>query len=109
MTYYDDDAPLINDADIEQAELEAAGRESARGLKRAKRLFLAGDLTGAARACPHGGGYPTDKPAAKNSKDPRAGEPGFRCYYCGSHFLDDPFTTRSPRISAASEFKPFEA
>lgn len=107
--YYDDDPPLIRDADIEAAELAEAGRDFDRSLRRAKKLFLAGDLAGAAKACPHGWGYPTDALAATHSKDPRAGEPGFRCIHCGSWFADDPFAVRSPRVKAACEFKPFEA
>lgn len=72
------------DADIEQADLEAAGREYGRSRKRMVRLRAAGDLAGAARACMHGGGYPLNSPAALNMADPRAGQQGFRCNDCGS-------------------------
>ena len=72
------------DADIEQAELEAAGRRAARGYARMRKLLALGRRDEAARACRHGGGYPLRSPAAQNARDPRAGEEGVRCYECGS-------------------------
>lgn len=71
-------------ADIEQAELEAAGREYGRAHRRMMALRKAGDLTGAAKACKHGAGYPLASLAATYAKDPRAGEKGVRCSDCGS-------------------------
>lgn len=72
------------DADIEMAELYAAGREASRRRSRSERLFAAGRLMEAAEACPHGGGYPLDSIAARNAGDPRAGQSGVRCDSCGS-------------------------
>jgi hypothetical protein len=80
---YRDPEATYQDADIEQAELEAAGREVSRGHKRMMALRQSSPMA-AARACKHGWGYPTDSPAAENSKDPRAGQKGERCLNCGS-------------------------
>jgi hypothetical protein len=71
-------------ADCEQAELEAAGREYARGHKRMLRLRAEGKLREAAAACLHGAGYPLASLAAERSGDPGAGGLGFRCSECGS-------------------------
>jgi hypothetical protein len=80
-----DPESIIQDADIEQAELEAEGREANRSHKRMLRLRKGGrDLIGAAMACHHGWGYPTDALAAEHNHDPRAGQPGMRCISCGS-------------------------
>lgn len=79
-----DPEAVIQDADIEQAELEAAGNRAARGIRRMRALRAAGNLDGAAAACPHGGGYPLDSPAAWASGDPFAGQAGVRCADCGS-------------------------
>ena len=81
--FYDPEA-VIQDADIEQAELEAAGRAYSRRLRRARILFNQGRIGEASVMCPHGGGYPLKSPAAKNSEDPREGEEGVRCCDCGS-------------------------
>ena len=70
-------------ADVEQAELEAAGREYGRRVRRSAALRDS-DPMAAARACPHGSGYPLNRPAAHHNNDPRAGEDGFRCTSCGS-------------------------
>jgi hypothetical protein len=83
---YEPDDFFYGDADIEQAQLEAAGRASARGHRRMKQLRADGKLAEAAAACTHGAGYPTDSPAARNANDPRAGEIGHRCTDCGSFF-----------------------
>jgi hypothetical protein len=90
----DHDCCFSGDADIEQAELEAAGRVAARGDYAMRRLRAAGQLAAAARACLHGWGYPTDSQAARNERDPRAGQPGFRCLNCGSYFAE-----RNPHLS----------
>lgn len=44
------------DADVEQAELEAAGREHYRLRRRSLGKLLKGDPVGAAALCPHGSG-----------------------------------------------------
>lgn len=98
MSWFDPEAIETErlDADIEQANLEAAGRESARGHKRMLALRAAGDLAGAARACPHGGGYPLNSLAAQNSNDPKAGQQGFRCSDCGSILTEWAGTVLAP-------------
>jgi hypothetical protein len=88
-----DPESIIQDADIEQAELEQAGREASRGRKRMLRLRQSGDLVGAARACHHGGGYPTDSLAAIHSDDPRKGTAGMRCSDCGSWWSGEQIAT----------------
>jgi hypothetical protein len=83
----DEETPRgYREADFEQAELEAAGRDYSRARKRMLALVAQGKYAEAAKACTHGGGYPTNSPAAQNSKDPRAGQPGYRCSDCGSYF-----------------------
>lgn len=79
------------DADMEQAALVAAGARYARRQRQSVRLRAAGDLAGAARACPHGGGYPLRSLAAQRSNDPAAGQEGVRCDGCGSRLSDFPF------------------
>ena len=56
MSYYDQEAIDSErlDADIEMAELEAAGRSAARRVKRAHSLREQGRLAEAAAICPHG-------------------------------------------------------
>ena len=78
------DSIFDGDADIEQAELEAAGRAPGRGYRPMLALRKQGKLAEAAAACHHGAGYPTHSPAAKNCADPRAGQRGHRCSECGS-------------------------
>jgi len=82
--WFDDEAIASErlDADIDMASLEAAGRSCARGRKIMQTLRARGDLAGAARACSHGSGYPLKSLAAENTRDPRAGEVGFRCSDC---------------------------
>lgn len=72
------------DADVEMAELEAAGRAASRGTRLMHQHRAAGRLPEAAAACPHGSGYTTTGEAAIRSKDPRAGLRGMRCTGCGS-------------------------
>jgi len=72
-------------ADHDQAALEAAGRASAARKRRSRALREAGDLEGAALACPHGARYGLDGSHARSVGDPRAGEHGDRCLECGSH------------------------
>lgn len=74
------------DADLEMAELEAAGRAASRGTRRMQQLRAAGRWQEAAAACPHGSGYTTNGEAAIHAKDPRAGLRGMRCTACGSWF-----------------------
>jgi hypothetical protein len=90
MSFFD------NDADIEQAELEALGSEADAMLRTMARLRAAGDLTGAAAACTHGWGYPLNSIAATNADDPRAGQDGHRCLHCGSVLRDSPFDHMYP-------------
>jgi len=75
---------VFNDADIEMAQLTAAGNAAARGSRRMRRLRADGRLAEAAAACHHGAGYGTDGSAAVDIKDPRAGQRGHRCSECGS-------------------------
>lgn len=82
-----DDDFFSGDADLEQAELEAAGREASRGTRRMRQLRAAGRLQEAAAACPHGSGYTTNGEAAILAKDPRAGLRGMRCTGCGSWWI----------------------
>jgi len=77
----------IQDADIDQAELESAGRSSERGHRAMLRLRASGKLVEAAEACHHGWGYPTNSGAANG--DPRYGETGMRCLHCGSWWRGD--------------------
>ncbi|MGB2713262.1 MAG: hypothetical protein WBC51_03725 [Vicinamibacterales bacterium] len=99
------------DADIEQAELEAAGRAAGRGHRAMLRLRTAGNLAAAALACHHGAGYPTHSPAATNCADPRAGERGHRCTECGSFWTAEqiaPFYSRlyGVQLSALRQIAP---
>lgn len=97
MSWFDDEALAVErlDADLEQAELEAAGREFARSLGRMHALRAAGDDMGAAKACEHGGGYPLDSLAASEGTcghvDPFAGGRGWRCRDCGSRLSSPPW------------------
>lgn len=95
------------DADLEQADFEAAGREYGRRLRQSRRLLAAGDLGGAAAACPHGSGYPLRSLAARNLGDPRAGEDGFRCSDCGSVLAGVGLARRGerPRVLAACDWR----
>jgi hypothetical protein len=82
---YDPELPRgFQEADFEQYELEQAGREYSARARASEKARAQGDLQKAAELCPHGGGYPLDSLAAKNSNDPRAGEKGDRCCDCGS-------------------------
>jgi hypothetical protein len=106
---YRDDFP--NDADIEQADLEAAGRAASRGHRAMLRYRAAGNLAAAANACHHGAGYPTSSPAARNCADPRAGERGHRCTECGSFWTAEqiaPFYSRlyGVQLSALKQIAP---
>jgi len=101
------DPPVIRDADIEQADLEAAGRDASCRIQRMIARYRAGDRAGAAVFCPHTWGYPTTSPAATTAHDPRAGQPGFRCLDCGSYLLDDPFASDGrPRVGEPCELTP---
>lgn len=79
------------DADLEQASYEAQGRAYGAAKRKSETLMAAGDKAGAAAACPHGGGYPLDSPAASHSNDPYAGESGYRCCDCGSRMSASPW------------------
>jgi hypothetical protein len=92
-------------ADYEQAELEAAGAAYARATRRVKALVAMGKKEEAARYCPHGGGYPLNSLAAKNSKDPRAGQAGHRCLDCGS-VLDRPSYVSGAVVLVPCELEP---
>jgi len=78
-------------ADMEQAALEAAGREHGRRLRTMETRRAAGDGSAAARACPHSWGYPLASLAAKHQGDPRVGEAGHRCLHCGSVLSCEPW------------------
>lgn len=95
-----------NDADWDQVELEQAGRDSARAMRRMLEHYDAGRLDEAAAACPHGWEYPLDSLAAKNHEDPATGEAGHRCNHCGSRLAESSFDTRNPRVLVACEIKP---
>jgi len=94
------------DADRELAELEAAGREAGRKLRRADRLRAEGRLAEAAEACPHGGGYPLRSIAARTSNDPRFGEDGVRCSDCFSVLSAFPFDDEDVRVLYPCEPEP---
>jgi hypothetical protein len=95
------------DADIEMAELEARGNSIYRRMKRAKALFVAGDIAAAARACPHQGGYPLRSQAAQNSGDPAFGVSDWvRCNDCGSVLTSFPWNGAATVVEPCS-FKPF--
>jgi hypothetical protein len=95
-----------NDADWDQVELEQAGRDIDRAMRRMLAHYDAGRLDQAAAACPHGWEYPLDSHAARKEKDPATGEDGHRCIYCGSRLADSSFDTRNPRVLVACEIKP---
>lgn len=86
----DGDDLFRRDADILQAELEAAGNRAGRAYRRMAKLYLADLIEQAADACPHGWVYPLDSVAASEVDDPRRGERGFRCIECGSALGSDP-------------------
>lgn len=87
MNEFDDETPAgYRDADLEMADLQAAGNRAARGRRRMIALRAAGKLAEAADACSHGAGYSSPSPAAVSSQDPRAAEAGYRCTDCGSWF-----------------------
>jgi hypothetical protein len=58
------------EADMLMASYEEEGRRYAAAGRKAKLLYFAGDLEGAAKACPHGGGYPLASLAAGYEGDP---------------------------------------
>ena len=72
------------EADIEQASMEAEGNRHWRKIDRMMALRKEGKLIEAAELCPHSGGYPLMSLAADLNRDPREGEEGVRCGYCGS-------------------------
>jgi hypothetical protein len=77
MFGYDEEA-VIQDADIEMAELVEGGIIYYQRLQASKKA--AGEER--VRLCPHGGGYILDSLAAEREGDPRAGEEGYRCSDC---------------------------
>lgn len=79
------------DADMQQAEYEAEGREHGRRQTKTKQLIQAGDKEGAAKTCPHSGGFPLDSLAAKYDEDPHVGADGWRCSDCGSRLSASPW------------------
>ena len=87
---YDPEA-IYQDADFEQQDFEQQGRDYTRREREARRLYLAGDDGAAAAMCPHGAGYTLNMPAADHSRDPFAGEDGWRCRDCGSRLSADPW------------------
>ena len=101
MSFGFDPEAIYQDADIEQAELEAAGNEYARRARKSAAAREAGDLDAAAAACPHGHGYPLDSPAARHENDPGAGEAGYRCLECGSRLDASPWD--DGRVTVACE------
>lgn len=75
-----DDGFFDGDADIEQAELEEAGRRAAVGYRRMKQHKAAGNLEAAMHACPHGWSGPVS--AANRNL--------LQCYHCGSRMEEQP-------------------
>lgn len=105
MSYFDEEAIESERfyADMEMAEIEAAGRSSAKRIKLSAALRAQGKLAQAAAVCPHGWGYSSPSIAATQENDPRASETGFRCYHCGSFLSDDERAVLYPcEIEAAS-------
>lgn len=98
MRFYEDTDPWMElealeserfEADLLQARFEAEGREYSARLERARQLYAAGRYGEAAATCPHGWGYSLDAEYAKHRPDdPRAGEGGERCHYCGAAIRD---------------------
>lgn len=66
------------DADLEMAELEAAGRKADRRYRKMNALRVAGKLKDAARVCPHGWVGPVDDETEY-----------LYCYHCGSRVSED--------------------
>lgn len=89
-----------HDADLLQAQYEAESNAFVRQQRRAKALFEAGDLEGAAEMCGHDGGYPLDSLAAEYANDPGLGREGVRCGSCGSHLSRFPYEGEVTIIAA---------
>jgi hypothetical protein len=84
------------DADMEMAQLEAAGRSASKRAKCMRALRAAGRLDEAAAACTHGSGAPLRSICSSEGTsgwgiDPNAGEDGWRCHDCGSRLSDEPW------------------
>ncbi len=97
MTY--DDEAIYQDADIEAAELEAAGNEHWAKIGRGDMLRAKGHPGDAAKCCPHSAGYGLSGTHATTANDPDAGSDTvlFRCSYCGAGLDRDPWDG-DPRI-----------
>ena len=90
---YNDADSFYNDADIEQADLEAAGNEAYAAYAAGDKLRAQGNPFDAAKCCPHGAGYGLGGSHARDVGDPLAGDTkaAFRCTHCGSAMDADPW------------------
>jgi hypothetical protein len=85
MFGYDEELPAgFQDADFEQRDFEEQSARFASRERNSAKLRAEGNLPAAAKACPHGWGWPLDSLAAEHENDPNAGEDGWRCGDCGS-------------------------
>jgi hypothetical protein len=90
--FYDEELPAgFQDADFEQRAFEEESARYAAKQRKSEKLRAEGNLADAAKACPHGGGYPLDSPAAGHVNDPNVGEKGWRCSDCGSRLSKEPW------------------
>lgn len=89
---FDEDA-IYQDADIEQAELEAVGDEIWAAIKKGDKLRAAGLPFEAAGRCPHTAGYGLNGSHARDVGDPHAGSEAvvFRCSHCGAGLDREPW------------------
>jgi hypothetical protein len=84
MTYQPDDF-FYGDADIEQAELEAAGRQFSRELRRVKAALAKGDVYTAMELCSHGWSGPSSGIGSE-----------LQCFHCGCSLREDEPNPDSP-------------
>lgn len=91
-------------ADFDQADMEAQGRAHGKKVKRFQVLKAEGKLQEAAEACPHSGGYPLDSLAARNAGDPREGQSGIRCSDCQSVVSCFPWSGEPEVIHPCEDF-----
>jgi len=88
------------EADFDQAALEASGRWHATRLRAARSALRRGDKERAAKLCPHG--WRQELKGSGAREDARHGQEGFRCLDCGSYLraLVDPEEPNRPAWAA---------